>query len=235
MAHRTSDEAAVSDAPYVFSEIRSALLDGKRPPGAWLQKLSDEEWLALASDLERQTDDAGALRYLRLFAARRFPGDPEQLLPWLNSSDSRTAWAAVRALGQIRDPRVRKLALERLREGDSTGLRLLKTNYEPGDLETITPLLSGAEDDDKAHDLGLGILDLIGENEVPLDEKRGALLLLYERTPCSMCRADAVTKLVSTGQAPSFIADECRFDADPDTAKLFDDQASAGPRVSELH
>ena len=140
---------------------------------------------------------------------------------WLNCSNSRVAWAAAGALGRIRDPLVRKLALEHLRSEDPTGLRLLLSNYEPGDLEPIGPLLSEAVDDDEAHILSCGILDIVGENDVPLAEKRAVLISVYERSPCSVCRGDAVSKLQSAGDVPLSIAQECRFDADPNTARLF--------------
>ncbi|MEO7688147.1 MAG: hypothetical protein ABIS51_02600 [Sphingomonas sp.] len=210
-----------TDAPYDFSEIRSGLLNGKRPSGAWLTKLTEQEWQLLAADLELQTDEARALPYLRLFARRRFPGPAQQLARWVDCSNSRVAWAAAGALGQIRDPLVRKLALERLREKDSMGLRLLFSNYEPGDLDPIGSLLSEAVDDYEAHDLGFGILDVVEENDVPPAEKRAVLISVYERTPCSICRRDAVSKLQSAGDVPLSIAQECRFDADPNTARLF--------------
>ena len=209
------------DAPYDFSEIQFGLLNGKRPPGAWLRKLTEQEWQLLAADLELQTDETRALVYLRLFAKRRFPGPAQQLLRWVKCSNSRVAWAAAGALGQIRDPLVRKLALERLRGKDSTGLRLLLSNYEAGDLDPIGSWLSEAVDDDEAEDLGFGILNIVGENDVPLAEKRAVLISLYERSPCSICRGNAVSKLRSAGDVPLSIAQECRFDADPNTAKLF--------------
>ncbi|MEO6216203.1 MAG: hypothetical protein ABIO86_09240 [Sphingomonas sp.] len=214
-----------TDAPYDFSKIRSGLLNGKRPPGAWLRKLTEQEWQLLAADFELQTDEARALIYLRLFATRRFPGPAQQLMRWVNCSNSRVAWAAAGALGRIRDPLVRKLALERLRGKDSTGLRLLLSNYEAGDLDPIGSLLSEAVDDDEAHDLGFGILNIVGENDVPLAEKRAVLISLYERSPCSICRGNAVSKLQSAGDVPLPIAQECRFDADPDTARQFSAEA----------
>jgi hypothetical protein len=228
IAHRASQQTPAesgTDAPYDFSKIQFALLNGKRPPGAWLRKLTEQEWQLLAADLELQTDEARASIYLRLFAKRRFPGPAQQLVRWVNCSNSRVAWAAAGALGRIRDPLVRKLALERLRCKDPTGLRLLLSNYEPGDLDPIGSLLSEAVDDDEAHDLGFGILNIVGENNVPLAEKRAVLISLYERTPCSVCRGDAVSKLQSEGDVPLSIAQECRFDAHPPTARLFSAEA----------
>jgi hypothetical protein len=209
------------DEPYDFAEIRSALLRGERPGGAWLRRLSEREWRALAEDFGLQTDEARTVPYLRLFARRRFPGDPQQLMRWAENSNARVSWAGAHALGRMRDPLVRQMAIERLRDGDPSGARMLLSNYEPGDLATIDPLLRDATDDDEAHDLGFSILDIVKANDVPPEESRAALVLLYQRDPCSMCRGEAVSRLVEAGQVPAWMAEECRFDADPDTARLF--------------
>ena len=210
-----------TDESYDFAEIRSGLLNGTRPSGGWLAKLTDAEWRALADDLELQTDEKRAIPYLRLFSRRRFPEKPQQLLRWARSSNWRVSWPATMAMGRMKEAFVREFALERLRDGDTNGVRLLRSNYEPGDLAMIEPLLSEALEDERTHDLGLSVLDIIGENDIPPEESRAVLVLIYERTPCSMCRGSAVEKLVEAGQAPSWIAEECRFDADPDTIQLF--------------
>jgi hypothetical protein len=213
-----------SSAPgeaYDFSDIRATLRRGKRLSGSWLWKLTEEHWALIAEDLVAQIDDAHLLPYLRLFARRPFPDDPQRLVRWADSHDRRVSWAAIRALGRVKAPVVRSMALQRLEAGDESGVRLLLSNYAPGDLARIEPLLRAPSGEDQAHDLGLAVLGLISENDISAEESREPLLLLYACTPCSMCRGDAVSRLAKADQVPVWMAEECRFDADPDTVKLF--------------
>jgi len=140
---------------------------------------------------------------------------------WAHSHDRRVSWAAIRALGRVKAPVVRSMALQRLEAGDESGVRLLLSNYTPGDLARIEPLLRAPSGEDQAHDLGLAVLGLISENDISVEESREPLLLVYACTPCSMCRGDAVSRLAKADQVPVWMAEECRFDADPDTVKLF--------------
>jgi hypothetical protein len=213
-----------SSAPgeaYDFSDIRATLRRGKRPSGSWLWKLTEEHWALIAEDLVAQIDDAHVLPYLRLFARRPFPHDPQRLVRWADSHDRRVSWAAILALGRVKAPVVRSMALQRLEAGDESGVRLLLSNYAPGDFARIEPLLRAPSGEDQAHDLGLAVLGLISENDILAEESREPLLLVYACTPCSMCRGDAVSRLAKADQVPVWMAEECRFDADPDTVKLF--------------
>jgi len=113
------------------------------------------------------------------------------------------------------------MALEQIRAGKPSGVRLLASNYRSGDLAIILPMLRDLSDNDEVHDLGLAILNLTGENDVSVEDSSDVLVLLYERTPCSMCRADVVSRLFNARRVPDWMAAECRFDSDPDTARLF--------------
>jgi hypothetical protein len=113
------------------------------------------------------------------------------------------------------------MALQQIQGGQPSGVRLLTSNYKSGDLDNIFPMLRDLSDYDELHDLGMAILDLTDENDVSVEESRSVLILLYERTPCSMCRGGAVSRLFKAGQVPAWIAEECQFDSDPDTVKLF--------------
>jgi hypothetical protein len=223
MAHFEASSHAEPDVdkPYDFAAIHSELRNGKRPRGVNVQKLSDADWRSICEDFLLHEQDELALPYLTLFGRRPFLGNPDELVRWTTSSNLRVSWAATRALGRIESPVVRDMALEQIQAGKPSGARLLASNYRSGDLNTILPMLRDLSDKDEIHDLGLAVLNLTGENDVPVEESGDILILLYERTPCSMCRGDAVSRLFKAGQVPAWIADECRFDSDPDTVKLF--------------
>jgi len=206
---------------YDFPEIRATLRLGKRPTGIRIWALTEDHWAILADDLVARKDDDPVLPYLRWFSYRPFPREPQFLERWTDNPDPQLAWAALRAMSRIKSPFVRNKALQRLEAGDESGVRLLHSNYVAGDLERIKPLFGAPLDHDEAHDLGLAVLILVAENSVTSAERREMLLLVYTCTPCSFCRRDVVSELLETHEVPGWMAEECRFDADPDTVKLF--------------
>ncbi len=206
---------------YDFPEIRATLRLGKRPSGIRMWALTDDHWGILADDLVACRDDDPVLPYLRLFSYRRFPKEPQLLERWTARTDSQIAWAAMRAMSRIKSPFVRNMALQRLEAGDGSGVGLLRSNYVAGDLARIEPLFRAPSEKYQAHDLGMAVLDILENNEVPTEERREMLLLVYTCTPCSYCRRDVVSELLEKHEVPGWIAEECRFDADPDTVKLF--------------
>lgn len=219
---------APQPAPYDFDDIRARLQRGVAiaNPGRWLHRLTDVQWRALAQDLALQTDDRRATGYLRLFARRDFPDDPRLLLPWAEGPNGPASNFAVIALSRMSSSVVRALALKKLDEGLAHGARLLRWNYEPGDFGRLEDLLASVHDPDGLHDLGLSILDIVARQDDP-PEACDVLLTLYDRTPCSRCRSDAVVALEKLQAVPPWMAEECRFDADPDTVGLFQPHAPA--------
>ncbi len=211
----------VADGAYDLPAIRAELRQGNRLRGVIFKELSSDDWQLICSDFLAQDRDDVALPYLTLFGRRPFTGNPSHIVRWTKSSNSRVARAATRALGRIKSPVVRAMALEQILAGKPSGVRLLASNYKLGDLAMISPMLRDLPDNDEVHDLGLAILNLTGENDVSVEDSADILLLLYERTPCSMCRADVVSRLFKARRVPDWMADECRFDSDPDTARLF--------------
>lgn len=213
-------EPAADDEAYDLAAIRSDIFGGRRPPGAWRRKLSQADWSMLTAEILERIDENNAVQFLRHFTGRPFPDDPTRLFKWLDSPISRVSGITAGILGRVPHPRVRQEALQRLEMGDQ-GVRLLLANYRPGDFAKIEPLLHKPPSDERAHDLGLAVLALLDENDVPTDECRTTLLNLYEHTPCSLCRNSVVRSLVRRDAAPAWMADECRYDADPDTVRLF--------------
>ena len=220
LAHVAHFEDAAPRKPPDFPAIQARLKCGEHAGGFRPMALSDAEWRARGEDFIEVEDPKKALSYLRLFARRAFPGRADVILPWLATDDSRIKWAAVGALGRLHDHQVRGLALQRLTAGDASGARLLRANYQPGDMVRLVPLLDAAADDHEAHDLGFAILDLVKEQDIPAQDCRDVLLRLYERTPCSLCRHEAIAALDARGEVPNWMANECLFDADSATVKL---------------
>jgi hypothetical protein len=80
-------------------------------------------------------------------------------------------------------------------------------------------------DADGWHYLGMAVFTLLREMEAPPEESRAVLLRLYEDVPCSFCRGTAVSNLVASGGLPDWIAEECRYDAEAETADEVEQRA----------
>ena len=219
-------QLAPADEPYDFPSIRAALQRGEQPSG-WSRRFAEDELRLLAKDLRSLSDEIRARPYLRRFARRDFPGDPQELIRWAESSTPRTAAMAVRALSRCKSPIVRAMARTRLERGDLSGAWLLASNYIDGNFGYLDPLMRAAMDDDEAHDFGFALLKIFDHSVVPIAESEAMLLWLYERTPCSICRSTAASKLVELGRAPTWMAEEAPFDADPSTVQLFNTELAA--------
>jgi len=202
--------------------VKASVARDRRIPFPWIRdaSLEDLEWAA--DELLAEDDEGRIWVYLRAFGRRDFPRPPERLFGFVHSHNARIAYSAARALGRIGHPEIRKLALALLADGEAPaiGLHLLRRNLQSGDFATIERVLAMAEADAEAvHRLELAILNLL--DATPPEESRETLLKLYEIGQCSLCRETVVSKLLALGSVPGWLMEECRYDADPETAARF--------------
>jgi hypothetical protein len=119
----------------------------------------------------------------------------------------------------LRHPELRNAALQLISNGDlEHGARLLVGNFEDGDLFLCAQQLEHSTDWDQCHSLGVELLALCEAH--PCLEALDCLLYVYEFSPCSVCRYDAVKALTDIEIAPAWLLEEAAFDADPDTQAL---------------
>jgi hypothetical protein len=207
-----------------YAAVKAELSPMKGFPRCWVQAASVDELILAASDLLIEKDERKIRAYLLIFTRRDYPLDPETLFPIAKGENPRNAWQAIRVLQRLHDCRVRNLALELLEKGSeiAEGIRLLCSNYLPGDFKLIERAVQEAQFDEEGwHSVGLSVLSLLDAAPVPPSESRDILLQLYERHPCSICRKNIVEKLHEHDLVPEWMARECAFDAHPETAKLF--------------
>ena len=227
-ARRSWKEAAAQrpDIPALsYGQLRRHLAGrGSRTGVFGLQRWGEQAAPAAleraAADLLREEDPERLRAYLHLFRRRPFPFAPGRLLALAHHEDERVARAALVALSQVAHPDVRRLALDLLGSEDSDGDRkgdaveLLVSNYRDGDHASIETLLHQEHDRDALHDVGFGALRVLETHPKP--EHTRALLILYERGPCSECRERCVDQLHALGAVPRWMLEECRFDANTD-------------------
>jgi hypothetical protein len=186
----------------------------------WGRQASEADIARAAADLLAEEDEDRLIAYLRVFWKRRFPLDPGRLLDLARHPNDRLAGAAFNALSQIADSRIRAFALDLLSDDRERGRRrswtvdLLIDNCEPGDVERIEKLLVEAPDTEEFHSIGFSALDLLESH--PEAEGVAILLKLYEHGPCSLCRRRCVARLHALDAVPSWMLEECRYDANLD-------------------
>jgi len=123
------------------------------------------------------------------------------------------AWFALNALKRLQHPAVREAALRIAAHGplNQRALDLLQRNWHPGDELVAEDLLRNTDDAEALHTVCYGLREVIEAQAshalVP------ALLLGYERSPCSSCREAFVTSLVELDSLPEGLRSECRWDA----------------------
>lgn len=160
-----------------------------------------------------------ATRLLRCFVQRGVPRFDSRLMPWLNHSDPMLGMAALRAVKSARHPDLRKLALRWIADGDlECGILLLTANFEPGDFALCTPLLESVGDEDGRHRLASNFVAMCEAH--PSADALEGLLNVYEFSPCSTCRHEAVKVLVDLDIAPDWLRQEARLDVNPETRAL---------------
>lgn len=189
-------------------------------PIGWARSASSDELALVVDDFLVETDEKRIVWLLRAFRFRAFPGPLDRLLALAKGENDKIARAALTALSNITDERVRELGLsfiqQRLRLDFAAGL-LIK-NSAPGDLRLLENLLADPHDADVYHHLGIDVRNFIGANRS--EEAERSLLLLYEHGPCSTCRHGAIEELIAINRLPDWMIEECRYDADGDTRKL---------------
>ncbi len=192
---------------------------GKHAPGSALTEVFEA--------MVRQTHPGRLCKYLRVFSSRWMQALDPRLLAFAHHDDSDVRSLANKALANYADPRVRGLALDRLRSGRVTEnvLELLKKNYLPGDAALIEPSLHVADNVDVHHWMIFDLVHLFEEH--PGAEAAGCMLFAYEHSPCENCRHVAVKVLIEDGVAPAWLVDECHHDADASIRKLVG--APSGP------
>ncbi|NGZ87045.1 hypothetical protein [Duganella aceris] len=171
------------------------------------------------ADLLVSNEPEHVKRLFRCFAKTGVPRFDNRLLQWLTHSDEQVRWSAVKALAPVKHSELRQAAKSLIVDGDiASGVALLVNNFEAGDFSTCADHLTQLEDADEAHHLVGEVLNLCEAH--PGDEALDCLLYVYEYSPCSTCRRQAVKAMVATNTAPAWLITESAVDADPGTRGL---------------
>ncbi len=157
-------------------------------------------------------------RLLWVFSRTAIPRWDKRLLKWAASKHSGLKWAATTALGRIQDRRIYQFAKKQLVQhglnGDYwSGLDLFLHNYGKAVPKLLMQALSQLEvdEEDEHHGLASSIIKLTENNPDPKLFK--ALEWVYENTPCSFCRCEALQQLKHLKKLRPHIKREAAFDS----------------------
>ena len=208
---------------YTGAQVLEYINQHPKGPCRWLRgwgkrAASDQRELVFSA-LLTASEPEKITQLLRSFGAIGVPRFDRRLLEWLTHPDEDLRWEALGALAPVQHTEVRQLALQMIVNGDTAdGVSLLVSNFQEGDFALIHQHLRLLADADDAHYLVGELLKLYEAH--PVGESLNCLLYVYELSPCSTCRREAVEALVALGIAPEWVFLESAFDADPKTRAL---------------
>lgn len=158
---------------------------------------------------------------LMVFGSREFPRIVPELVSLSQHNAPEVRRRAISALENSSHPLVRELAESELMKGVPGGLALglFVKNYQDGDERRIIELVELPEDAEQRHWLLKDATKILEENPKADCSQLG--VVAYALIPCSFCRHFAAKLLRDRQVAPSWLIEECRFDSEPDTRKLF--------------
>lgn len=197
-------------------------------------RIASEEDLELVFNrLLQETRPEQLMRYLWIFGRRSMPRLERRILELAETPSQiiqprpqgkpgpHLQIAAIMALAHLQDPAIRDLGIRLLLEQPHMVqwgvIDLFKKNYQAGDIKPIMTVLP-TEEVEAIHWAGHELTDLAEAQDLP--ELTGAMLWVYDRTPCSTCRQAAFTALVRWNRAPAEMLAEARWDCDAQTRQL---------------
>lgn len=226
-ARREREERQPTPRPTLADALRDPrLTEGWHPVrfGFLARNASEEELEVAFRRLLFETRTEPLRRWLALFREVAVPRLDDRLFDLAVSEDQEVRRAAVRALANVQAPEVRDFALRLLRERgsavllDSEAARLFTASYEPGDHRALEAALPAEGSVDHLHGLSQDLLQVTQVQKSP--ELAGCLRWVYEHTPCSLCREEAVRELIEREQAPEDLLRECLHDVSGDTRRM---------------
>lgn len=206
-----------------YDQIRSCI-ESKRPIGflaEWAKWASDSDLERAAHDLIKEKDLENLKWFLVLFRKRHFPLEVDHLLKLLELPDGPVPFHALRALANIEDERVRKLAFEVLEMDSRRGwaIDLLARNFRGGDHAVVEGWCDSEHNPGIVNAFDRSLREFFAANPNAEIEVR-LLNKMYEKEPCAHCRSYIVERLLKLNSLSERLKSECEVDSYADTRSL---------------
>jgi hypothetical protein len=210
--------------PLTYDDVRS-LIEANNPDGRlvkWGQKASDSDAERAAHDLIQETDLKKLRLYLLMFRKRPFPLDYGHLLRLVELPDGPVPRHALRALANLEQEVIRKLAFKLVEARSSLrgyAIDLLIRNFRDGDHAIIEGWCETEQDLSTVNAYDISLRDFFAAHPNLKSEVR-LLKRFYETEPCAHCRCFAVERLLELNGLPEVLKHECQHDSYEETREL---------------
>lgn len=159
---------------------------------------------------------------LQAFSNCPFPLDPAPVIKDAQSDVVALKEAALEALTNIRHPSVREFALQVLGSDFKNGFPMFVKNYQAKDrglLEDIVKLILANHEAFEVHNTYAIILELFRKDSGISNPPKSVLPILYETTPCSVCREEMVSLMGKYRMLSPDVLEECLYDSNEEIRK----------------
>jgi hypothetical protein len=224
---RPCDGLPIANRPKMtYDLVKERFAEGRKIPissGA-AKQLSDEDFKRLADDFLKEKNPIEQEKYLRAFGKRKFPHDHSSIFEVARSQNSRNSQRvslACEALAYFQSGDIRKFAIEKLSQTNRPAdyLPLLVSNYEKGDVELLSKIISQARSEENIHSLGIGLIEIYRANGTK--KCRKPLEILYAKMNCGLHRVDLLEILLENEVLSEEILREMEFDSFDRVRELF--------------
>lgn len=218
--HRLPVEQAIAwieEAP-----TRDGMLDPPYWIRAWGYRADENALELILARLKTESRPLQIKRFLKVFVGRTMQQPPEHAIQLLQHHDSGVRRVAYSVFKRVRDDRVRSIAERTLTRTEiaAGSLGLWVKNMQTGDAAQIERAIVIEPDRDDRHWALHDLVAAVRENATA--ERAGLMRMIYEHTPCSICRDGAVEAMLTANVLPDWVKDECRFDASEHLRERFD-------------
>lgn len=215
MAHQ-SQNAMNRPSPPKYQNICEAIERNRPIPFLAGSRMEKHDLMQLGKDLVCEENCEKIKMYLRVFSHAKHLPTVETFLRFMHHKNVEIRAGAVGCLRHYRDSRVREIIDKNY---STTGavkyLKLFIKNFEERDNALLLDLLRKAVNCHVFHCRGQEILEIYRSN--PTKGSQSALLEIYRRTNCAICRGDCVQLMLKLKALPRWVARECKYDCDFDT------------------
>ncbi len=202
------------------NQTKRQIPEGGRALSVYLKRKAPELATSYAEVYLSQKNPEERAKALEAFFVCPYPLDPTPIMKDAESDCHLLRSAAIEALGEIRNQKVREYALGHINDDIDGILPIVIKNYMPEDEAFLRKYISELQVDYSCktgwHEIHFEILDLFDADAKITRPPKSLLPVLYESTLCSCCRETVVRLMSKYRMISDSMWEELLFDSNDD-------------------